>query len=170
VRGRLIWITGLSGSGKTTAAKQIFGLLKEIYPNTAMIDGDDSREIFDNDLGYSIEERIKNAWRIAKMCKYLCAQGLNVICATMSLYKEIHDFIYGEFESPLIVYLDVSMEELKRRNKKELYSSGKNVSGIDQNIDEPHHDDYVVRINSAETVSVTVNKIMERLKIYGTNS
>jgi adenylylsulfate kinase-like enzyme len=170
VRGRLIWITGLSSAGKTTVAKQIFGLLKEIYPNTAMIDGDDFREIFDNDLGYSIEGRIKNAWRIAKMCKYLCAQGLNVICATMSLYKEIHDFIYGEFENPLIVYLDVSMEELKRRNKKELYSSGKNVSGIDQNIDEPRHDDYVMRINSAETVSVTVNKIMERLKIYGTNS
>jgi adenylylsulfate kinase len=104
------------------------------------------------------------------MCGYLCGQGLNVVCATMSMYKEIHDFIYGGFENPLVVYLDVSMDELKRRNKKELYSRGKNVSGLDQNIDEPRHDDYVMKIDSTETPGVTVNKIMERLNIYGTDS
>ncbi|MDR1149741.1 MAG: adenylyl-sulfate kinase, partial [Spirochaetaceae bacterium] len=132
-----------------------------------MIDGDDFRDIFDNDLGYSVEDRIKNARRIVKMCKYLCDQDLNVVCATMSLYKEIHDFIYNSFDDPLIVYLDVSMEELKRRNKKDLYSLGINVSGLDQSIDEPCHDDYVIKITSTGTPDVTVNKIIERLGIYG---
>lgn len=167
MKGKLVWITGLSGAGKTTAAKDLFESVKKIYPNTIMIDGDDFRDIFDNDLGYSVEDRIKNARRIVKMCKYLCDQDLNVVCATMSLYKEIHDFIYNSFDDPLIVYLDVSMEELKRRNKKDLYSLGINVSGLDQSIDEPCHDDYVIKITSTGTPDVTVNKIIERLGIYG---
>jgi adenylylsulfate kinase len=170
VKSKLVWITGFAGAGKTTVAKQILDLLKETSPNTAMIDGDDFREVFDNDLGYGIEDRIKNARRIVKMCRYLCDQGLNVVCATMSLYKEIHDFIYDNFENPLIVYLDIPVEELKRRNKKNLYSSGVNVSGIDQNIDEPRHDSYVIKINITLTPDITVNKIMERLKIYGTDN
>ncbi|MDR2659858.1 MAG: adenylyl-sulfate kinase [Spirochaetaceae bacterium] len=170
MKSKLVWITGLAGAGKTTVAKQIFNLLKGRFPNTAMIDGDDFREVFDNDLGYDMEDRIKNARRIVKMCRYLCCQDLNVVCATMSLYKEIHEFIYDNFENPLIVYLDIPIEELKKRNKKNLYSSGINVSGIDQNIDEPRHDSYVVKINNTVTPNVTVNKIMERLKIYGTDN
>ncbi|MDR1147731.1 MAG: adenylyl-sulfate kinase, partial [Spirochaetaceae bacterium] len=74
MKGKLVWITGLSGAGKTTAAKDLFESVKKIYPNTIMIDGDDFRDIFDNDLGYSVEDRIKNARRIVKMCKYLCDQ------------------------------------------------------------------------------------------------
>jgi adenylylsulfate kinase-like enzyme len=160
----------LSGAGKTTAARRLFELLKEKYPNTAMIDGDDFRDVFDNDLGYSIEDRIKNARRIVRMCEYLCGQGLNVICATMSLYKEIHDFIYAAFENPLIVYLDVSIQELKRRNKKDLYSGGVNVSGLDQSIDEPRHNNYVMKITGTGTPEIAVNKIIERLEIYGKDS
>jgi adenylylsulfate kinase-like enzyme len=170
MKGRLVWITGLSGAGKTTVARRLFDALKTDCPNTAMMDGDDFRAVFDNDLGYGVEDRIKNAWRIVKMCKYLCDQDLNVVCATMSLYKEIHDFIYENFENPLVVYLDVSMEELKKRNKKNLYSGGVNVSGLDQSVDEPCHNDHVIRITNTGTPDVTVNKIIVRLGIYGTDS
>jgi adenylylsulfate kinase-like enzyme len=165
MRGKLVWITGLSGAGKTTAAKQVFALIKERHPNTVMIDGDDFRAVFDGDLGYGIDDRIKNARRIVKMCEYLCAQDMNVICATMSLYRDIHDFIYKNFAEPLIVFLDVPMDELKKRNKKNLYSTGMDVSGLDQAFDEPRHEKYVIKINNAERTDLAVNKIMERIKL-----
>jgi adenylylsulfate kinase-like enzyme len=168
--GKLVWITGLSGAGKTTAAKQVFALLKESLPNTAMIDGDDFRAVFDDDLGYSLDHRVKNAHRIAKMCKYLCDQGINVVCATMSLYRDIHDYIYKNFEDPLIVFLNVPMDELKKRNKKNLYEVGVNVTGVDQTFDEPCHEKYVLKINNAERTDLAVTKIMERIKDYGTKN
>jgi adenylylsulfate kinase len=169
MRRKLIWVTGLSGAGKTAAAKQVFALLRDAAPNTVMLDGDDFRAVFDGDLGYSVADRVKNARRIVKMCKYLCDQDMNVVCATMSLYGDIHDFIYKNFEDPLVVFLDVSMDELKKRNKKNLYSIGADVSGIDQMYDEPRHDKYVLKINNAERLDLTVNKIMERIKNYDTN-
>jgi adenylylsulfate kinase-like enzyme len=83
----------------------------------------------------------------------------------MSLYGDIHDFIYKNFENPLIVFLDVPMEELKKRNKKNLYRIGMNVSGVDQAFDEPCHEKYVLKLNNAERPDLAVKKIMERLKL-----
>jgi adenylylsulfate kinase len=163
MNSKLIWITGLSGAGKTTVAVKICEYIKKKNPDTIMIDGDAFREIIGNDLGHDLADRIKNAWRIVKMCQYICDQNINVVCSTMSLYAEIHSFIYKNFNDPLIVYLDVSMNELKKRNKKNLYSSGRNVSGIDLPYDEPKHKKYVVKVENSGTLDITVKTIIERL-------
>lgn len=165
-KNKLIWITGLSGAGKSTVAKEIYSKIKQKHPNIVMIDGDVFREVIGNDLGHGLEDRIKNAYRIVKMCKYLQEQNLNVVCSTMSLYKEIHTFIYENFEDPLLVYLDVSMEELKKRNQKGLYSCGQNVTGIDLPFDEPNHDKYVLKISNDSNLQNTINQILERCEIY----
>ncbi len=165
-RNKLIWITGLSGAGKTTVAKEIYSLIKKSFVNTVMIDGDSFREAIGNDLGHNLEDRVKNAYRIVKMCKYLYEQDMNVICSTMSLYTEIHEFIYENFDNPLIVYLDVSMDELKRRNQKQLYSEGKNVTGIDLPFDKPANTDYVLKINNDNNLDNTIKQILERCEIY----
>lgn len=162
---KLIWITGLSGAGKSTVAKGIYTELKKKYPNTVMIDGDAFRETVGNDLGHNLEDRIKNAFRIVKMCKYLYDQDINVICSTMSLYKDVHNFIFDNFNDPLIVYLDVSIEELKRRNQKGLYTESKNVTGIDLPFDEPEHEEYVFKVNNEDNIENTIAKILERCKI-----
>jgi adenylylsulfate kinase len=164
VEKQLIWITGLSGAGKTTLAIEVCKQIKKRCLNTVIFDGDAFREISGNDLGHNLEDRIKNAHRIVRMCKYLCDQGLNVVCATMSLYSEIHNFIYNNFECPLVVYLDVPMEELKKRNQKNLYSQGKDLSGIDLPFDKPVHEKYVLNINNSN-ISDTVNKIIRRLEL-----
>ena len=75
-----------------------------------MVDGDGIREICDNELGYFLEERKTNAWQIVKLCEYLCNQGLIVVCATVSLYKEIHEYIYTHFKEPKITFLNISQE------------------------------------------------------------
>lgn len=169
MNSKLIWITGLSGAGKSTIAKEVYSRLKQSLSNTVMIDGDAFREVIGNDLKHTLDDRIKNAYRIVKMCKYLYNQDINVICATMSLYQEIHEFIYDNFEDPLIVYLDVSMAELKKRNQKGLYSSGTNVTGIDLPFDEPSHTDFVLKTKNEDNLKNTVSLILERCKINDNN-
>lgn len=121
--GILVWITGLAGAGKSTAAKHLIEKLKEKgVLNVVMIDGDSIREICNNDLGYSLEERKKNAWRIVKLCEYLCKQGIIVVCATVSLYREIHEYIYSHFDNPKIIFLNISREVINQRNQKKLGS------------------------------------------------
>ena len=169
-KSKLIWITGLSGAGKTTIAKEVYSVMKKSQANTVLIDGDEFRYAIGNDLGHELEDRIKNAYRIVRMCKYLYNQDINIVCSTMSLYKEIHEYIYMNFNNPLVVYLDVSMEELKNRNQKGLYSQGKNVTGIDLPFDEPVNKDFVLKLNNDNNIQNTINKIIERCNIYENNA
>lgn len=167
---KLIWITGLSGAGKSSVSKILYQNIKRNLPNTIVIDGDMIRDITGNDLGHNLEDRIKNAYRIVKFCKYLYDQDMNVICSTMSLYKEIHEYIYTNFDNPLLVFLDVSMDELKRRNQKGLYSNSKNVTGIDLPYDEPTNTRYVLKLENNSDINKTVEKILERGNFYDNNA
>lgn len=140
--GKLLWITGLSGAGKTTIATEVYTLLKNLHSNIVFIDGDVIREILGNDLGHDIEDRKKNAVRISKMCEFLTGQNIHVVCATMSLFKEIHNLNRENIEEYYEIFIDVPMEELIKRDSKGLYAKAlkgenKNVMGIDLPYDEP---------------------------------
>ena len=140
--GKLIWITGLSGAGKTTIGSEVFKLLKNKYNNTVFLDGDVIRDILGNDLGHDIEDRKKNAVRISKMCEFLTKQNINVVCATMSLFKEIHDLNKLNIKYYYEIYIDVNIEELVKRDSKGLYAKAlkgeiKDVIGIDLPYDKP---------------------------------
>ena len=166
--GKLIWITGLAGAGKSTAARYLIEKLKEKgVSNVVMVDGDSVREICNNDLGYSLDERKKNAWRIVKLCEYLCNQGLIVVCATVSLYKEIHEYIYTHFNKPQIIFLNISRKVIDQRNQKGLYTTGTAVVGIDIKYDIPNHIDYVKELRNTADVfgylDIFYNKIISEL-------
>lgn len=138
----LIWITGLAGSGKTTIGKEVYNRLKEKKSNTVFLDGDSFREILGNDLVYSSNDRLENAKRIHRMCKFLLSQDIIVVCATMSLYKEIHQLNRENNDSYYEIFIDCEIDELIRRDQKGLYSealSGKrsDVVGINLSYDEP---------------------------------
>ena len=77
-KGVLLWITGLSGSGKTTIGKEVYKKLKEKHANTVFLDGDAFREILGSDLGHNKTDRFNNALRIARMCKFLTNQNINL--------------------------------------------------------------------------------------------
>lgn len=166
-KNQLIWITGLAGAGKSTAARYLVEKLKnDRISNVVMIDGDSIREICGNDLGYSLEERKKNAWRIVKLCEYLCNQGLIVVCATVSLYKEIHEYIYSHFNNPRIVFLNISREIIDQRNQKELYTIGTDVVGIDIKCDAPIHVAFVKEICDSAEVFSYMDKLIEDINIW----
>ena len=161
----LIWITGLAGSGKSTLAREVFAQLKKNHPNSVLLDGDQFREIIGNDVGYDDEGRLVNAWRIARMCRFLCEQQIHVVCATMSLYKEIHDFnrknVPGYFE----VFVDTHLDELISRDQKNLYSRAlkgeiKNVTGVDQPYDKPVNPDLVLKDMPKEEIVTQAREIL----------
>ena len=128
----VIWITGLSGSGKTTLASKVYKNIKEDYNNTILLDGDIIREALNNSFGYTFEERHIGARQIHGLCNMLDKEEIIVICATMSLFHDIQELNKQKFSKYLEVFLDVEMEELIKRDQKQLYS--KALSGLENNV------------------------------------
>ncbi|MEO8087098.1 MAG: adenylyl-sulfate kinase [Bacteroidota bacterium] len=162
----LIWITGLAGSGKSTLAKEVYAQLKAQHSNSVLLDGDHFREIIGNDLGYDNESRLINAWRIARMCRFLCGQEIHVVCATMSLYKEIHSFNRSNTSGYLEVFMDTNMDELISRDQKNLYSRAlkgelKNVIGVDLDFDRPIHAELILKNLQMEDIMLRATEILE---------
>ena len=162
---KLIWITGLSGSGKTTIGKKIYHSLSRIYINTIFLDGDSFREILGNDLGHHPKDRLENAKRISRMCRFLIKQNINVVCATMSLYREVQDWNRKEIKNYYEIFIECSMDELIRRDQKELYSQAlkgkiKNVVGIDLPYDKPKQCDLVIDNSNENELENNVQKIL----------
>mgnify|MGYP001241354058 CR=1 FL=1 len=143
----IIWITGLSGAGKSSLAKIISGKLNEMNLPTILLNGDEVRKLLPesnqtNNDEYKLENRIKIALYYSKLCSYLSNQGFNVVMATISLYKEIQDWNKLNLKNYNELYLDVPLSVLRKRDPKgiyQLYYSGKikNVAGIDLPINEP---------------------------------
>lgn len=163
--GTLIWITGLAGSGKTTIGKAVWSQLKKQHSNAVFLDGDSFREILGGDLGHDPKDRLENAYRIARMCKFLVSQNIIVVCATMSLYAEIHEFNRQNIKNCFEIFVDCEMEELIRRDQKGLYSKAlkgetSNVVGVDLPYDKPKNADLVLDNSEKSDIDKKVSTIL----------
>jgi adenylylsulfate kinase len=75
-----------------------------------------------NDLGHTLEDRRTNAWRVCRLCKYMDDQGIDVICAILSIFPETQQWNRESYTRYFEVYIDVPMDELVARDQKGLYS------------------------------------------------
>jgi len=141
--GSVYWITGLSGAGKTTLGKSLFNKIQESQFPVVMLDGDDMRIILgvESSSLYSREERLLLAEKYSRLTKYLSEQGVNVVVATISMFKEIYDWNRKNIDKYVEIFLDVPIEELKKRDVKGIYggqnSDTNQVAGISVRVDEP---------------------------------
>lgn len=165
---QVIWLTGLSGSGKTTIAKKIYAKLKPETPNLVLLDGDEVRKMFGNDLGYDYNDRVKNAHRIQKLCSLLYAQNIDVICATMSMFNEIYQRNRETFSNYFEVYIYCDIKELKRRDKNGIYSKADQnvaqVKGINVAYDVPQNYDLLIDNTNIDSVDTYVDQIISKIK------
>lgn len=145
--GGLIWITGLSGSGKTTIAKE----LVKYYQNKAiLIDGDEIRKVLDlSSSRYDYEGRKHVAFTYARLCNLLSNQGFLVICATISMYDEVRQWNKDNNKYYCEIFLDIDEAERKKRDPKKLYANHQNniinnMAGIDCEIELPKQSDIVI--------------------------
>ena len=151
----VIWLVGLSGSGKTTIGKEIYKLWKPVAPNTVMVDGDDIRKILNRDnepADFTMEGRLKLAKKYGEICLWLDHQDINVICCTISNFEEVYEFNRKNYSSYFQVFLDAPIELLKKRDPKGLYARAlagreKNVVGVDIPFKAPTKSDYVLRMD-----------------------
>lgn len=149
---RAYWFTGLSGAGKTTIGRLWYEKLQEAGEAAVFLDGDELREVFCDDLGYTEADRRKSAMRNARLCALLAGQGITVVCCTISMFDSVREWnrknIPGYFE----VYVKASMETLRRRDQKGLYSRGeKDVAGIHFQVEEPKWPDLVLENDGWKT-------------------
>lgn len=159
----VFWITGLSGSGKSTVAALLYERLKHTR-SVVLLDGDVLREVFGADLGYTYEDRKKNAMRYSRMCKMISDQGISVICATISMFTEVRVWNKEHIQNYYEIYLNTPLELLFKRDQKKLYSralSGKisNVLGVDMVFEEPEHSDVVIDNDGSLSPDAIVDRI-----------
>ena len=124
---KIIWITGISGTGKTTLAKYYKRFLKKFI----WIDGDEFRKLFNNDLGYTLKERNKNAERLINFAKFLNKQKISLIISanlTSDIYKKRVKKI---FKNIFLIQIETKLNILKKRDKKLIYVRKINVVGKD---------------------------------------
>ena len=150
-----LWLIGLSGSGKTTLAKKIIEGANRDTRNTILLDGDVIREIFGNDLGYSMNDRLLNAQRICQLGKFLDQQGLNVVCAILSLFPETREWNRENIENYYEVFIDTPIDILVDRDSKGIYGKYKKgeileVAGMDIDFPVPDKSDLVIKNNNSK--------------------
>lgn len=118
--GRVIWITGLSGAGKTTLARALL----EHLPGAILLDGDELREVLGAEQsGFDADSRKRLALTYARMARLLARQGFTVIVATISLFHAVHAWNREHLPGYLEVFLDVPEGERRRRDPKGLYAA-----------------------------------------------
>jgi bifunctional enzyme CysN/CysC len=139
-----IWLTGLSGAGKTTIANLLEKRLFAAGKHTYVLDGDRVRHGLNNDLGFSESDRIENIRRVAEVARLFVDAGLIVIVALISPFRQQREdarlrFDRGEF---LEVFVDAPLEECERRDPKGMYARArrgelKHFTGLDSKYEAP---------------------------------
>lgn len=153
----VIWIVGLAGAGKTTIGREVHARLGAERRGVVFLDGDHVREIMGNDLGHSLEDRVRNAWRICRLCRYLDGQGIDVVCAILAVSHETLAWNRESYSDYFEVFLDVPISVLEQRDQKGLYSGARagrvrDVVGVDIPFAPPPASDLVLDNGAPGTV------------------
>ncbi len=166
--GYVVWLTGLSGAGKSTIAVALRNSLRDRNVNTVVLDGDNLRTGLNADLGYSAEDRTENLRRMAHVADLFRKQGFVVIVATISPEQKHRDRAREIAGTNFIeVFIDTPLHIFESRDPKGLYERAragtiKNFTGIAAPYEVPHNPD--LSINTKElSIEECSNKIFSFL-------
>ncbi|MDG2331678.1 MAG: adenylyl-sulfate kinase [Flavobacteriales bacterium] len=168
-RGIVIWLTGLSGSGKTTIANHLERRLNSEGIITKLLDGDNIRTGVGNNLGFSTEDRAENIRRIAEVAKLFMNTGIVTICSFISPTKEIRAkarAIIGtaDFHE---VFINTPLEICEKRDVKGLYQKARageitNFTGIGALYENPDND-YIEIVTNNKTIDDSVTSLYQQI-------
>jgi adenylylsulfate kinase len=166
--GFTLWLTGLSGAGKTTIAVELEKRLRAQGARIERLDGDTVREGLTRDLGFSKEDRDKNIERVTFVAKLLSRNGVGVVLSFISPYREARDKARQETTNFIEVFVNAPLQTCIDRDVKGMYAKAikgeiKQFTGISDPYEEPLNAEIVV--NTAEqTLDESVNQILEYLE------
>ena len=170
-RGFTVWLTGLSGAGKSTIADQLERELRARDVPIEVLDGDVVRTHLSKGLGFSREDRDTNILRIAFVASLLTRHGVGVITAAISPYEEARRQARAQIGDFVEVYVRCPIEELTRRDVKGLYEKAlrgeiANFTGVSDPYEAPSNPEVVVETDK-ESVAESVGKILAALEQRG---
>ena len=119
-KGILFWVTGLSGSGKTTISRKIKKYIEENYGPTLLVSGDDIRNIF-NFKKYTIEERRKLVLKYCKLSKFITDQNINLIFAVVGMMDEVRDWNKKNIKNYIEIFIKTELKKIIKNKKKKIY-------------------------------------------------
>lgn len=166
--GFTLWLTGLSGAGKTTIARALVPELQTRGVKVERLDGDVVRESLTRDLGFSKEDRDKNIERVTFVAKLLSRNEVGVIASFISPYQATRDMVRHETTNFIEVFVDASLETCISRDVKGLYEKAiageiPNFTGVSDPYEAPVSPEIVVDTNT-ETLEESVNRILAYLE------
>lgn len=167
-QGLALWLTGLSGAGKSTIAEGVAAELRRRGRRVEVLDGDAIRENLSRGLGFSREDRDTNIRRIGFVAQLLARNGVIVIVAAISPYRAARDEVRGRIERFVEVHVHCPLEELVRRDVKGLYRRAlageiANFTGVSDPYEEPAEPEIVVD-TSVESVDGSVHRVLAVLE------
>ena len=170
-RGFTLWFTGLSGAGKSTLSERLAPILRDRGLKVEILDGDVVRTNLSKGLGFSKEDRDTNILRIGFVAHLLSRNGVAVITAAISPYREIRDQNRALIGELVEVYAKCSLEELTRRDVKGLYEKAirgeiPNFTGVSDPYEEPLKPEVTVDTEK-ENEDESVAKILSYLETSG---
>ena len=174
-KGFTLWMTGLSGAGKTTLTNALISELKDRGISIEVLDGDEVRTNLSKGLGFSKEDRDTNVRRIGYVSRLLSRNGVGVITAAISPYRSIRDEIRRATEADgaafVEVYVKCPVAVLAKRDVKGLYKKAlageiKEFTGVSDPYEEPLAPEVIVWTDR-ETVRESARKILSELEQRG---
>lgn len=174
--GLVVWLTGLSGAGKTTLARSLSAQLKAAGIRVETLDGDEVRENLSRGLGFSQEDRDTNIRRIGFVARLLARNRVVVLGAAISPYQQSRDDVKRSVEADgvrfLEVYVRCPLNTLIERDAKGLYARAlagevEHFTGISDPYEEPLAPDITVD-SSVETVEESTARILSHVRNIGT--
>ena len=160
------WITGLSSAGKTTLSQMLVDNLRSKGKTVILLDGDELREILSN-KGYSRDERLQTALKYSRLCSLIVKQKINVVIGVIGLFNEVHQWNRQNIPGYIEIFIEVPMEELRRRDPKQIYKKAfdgklKNVYGVDLQADYPKNPDVHLIWSPEKNVESMMDELLDK--------
>ena len=175
-RGAVVWLTGLSGAGKSTIAHSLERELFNQNVNVYVLDGDNIRHGLNSNLGFSPEDRVENIRRVAEVANLMADSGLVVVTAFISPYRSdrrrAREIVLEGGCDFVEVFVDAPLEVCEQRDPKQLYKKAragqiKEFTGIDAPYEAPEDPEIVTRTADAtleESVATILEVLLPRIK------
>lgn len=167
-KGFVVWLTGLSGSGKTTIGRVLQQLLRDKGYKVELLDGDEVRRNLSPELGFSKQDREIHAKRVVYISKLLARNGVIAIVSLISPYRSFRAYAREELKDFVEVYVKCSIDTCIKRDPKCLYKKALNgeiadMTGIQDPYEEPLNPEVIVdtdRQSIDECVNVVINTLL----------